>query len=130
MCLTMTSLSSYQISQNFFSKGLCKETLQIILVIKLSSHDSSLCVVPPVMKDKEQITNVSVLVNQLTNLFCEVEGTPSPIIMWYKDDVQVNGDLRICIIPCLCPWNKLFRCDFLINNSIRVLLWFLIMHFY
>nr|XP_045732354.1 hemicentin-1 [Mirounga angustirostris] len=54
--------------------------------------------VPPVIKDKEQITNVSVLVNQLTNLFCEVEGTPSPIIMWYKDDIQVTESSTIQIV--------------------------------
>ena len=58
--------------------------------------------VPPVIKDKEQVTNVSVLVNQPTSLFCEVEGTPSPIVMWYKDDVQVNGDAQICVHHCLC----------------------------
>ncbi|KAJ8794802.1 hypothetical protein J1605_018795 [Eschrichtius robustus] len=51
--------------------------------------------VPPVIKDKEQVTNVSVLVNQLTSLICEVEGTPSPIIMWYKDDVQVTESSTI-----------------------------------
>ncbi|XP_048080805.2 hemicentin-1 isoform X4 [Ursus arctos] len=54
--------------------------------------------VPPVIKDKEQITNVSVFVNQLTNLFCEVEGTPSPILMWYKDDVQVTESSTIQIV--------------------------------
>ncbi|XP_044123231.1 hemicentin-1 isoform X1 [Neovison vison] len=54
--------------------------------------------VPPVIKDKEQITNVSVLVNQLTNLFCEVEGTPSPIIMWFKDEVQVTESSTIQIV--------------------------------
>ncbi|XP_047561044.1 hemicentin-1 isoform X2 [Lutra lutra] len=54
--------------------------------------------VPPVIKDKEQITNVSVLVNQLTNLFCEVEGTPSPIVMWYKDEVQVTESSTIQIV--------------------------------
>ncbi|VCW48578.1 unnamed protein product, partial [Gulo gulo] len=54
--------------------------------------------VPPVIKDKEQITNVSVLVNQLTNLFCEVEGTPSPTIMWYRDDVQVTESSTIHIV--------------------------------
>lgn len=48
--------------------------------------------VPPVIKDKEHVTNVSVLVNQLASLYCEVEGTPSPVIMWYKDDIQVHGD--------------------------------------
>ncbi|XP_057363933.1 hemicentin-1 isoform X3 [Manis pentadactyla] len=51
--------------------------------------------VPPVIKDREQVTNVSVMVNQLTTLFCEVEGTPSPIITWYKDDVQVTESSTI-----------------------------------
>lgn len=41
------------------------------------------------------MTNVSVLVNQLASLYCEVEGTPSPVISWYKDDIQVNGDGRV-----------------------------------
>ncbi|KAM6165457.1 hemicentin-1 [Erethizon dorsatum] len=54
--------------------------------------------VPPVIKDKEHITNVSVLLNQLTSLFCEVEGTPSPIITWYKDDVQVAESSTIQIL--------------------------------
>uniref|UniRef100_H0XAK9 Hemicentin 1 n=1 Tax=Otolemur garnettii TaxID=30611 RepID=H0XAK9_OTOGA len=54
--------------------------------------------VPPVIKDKEQVTNVSVLVNQLTSLFCEVEGTPSPIITWYKDDVQVTESSAVQIV--------------------------------
>ncbi|XP_006907796.1 hemicentin-1 isoform X1 [Pteropus alecto] len=54
--------------------------------------------VPPVIKDKEQVTNVSVLVNQLTSLFCEVEGAPSPIIMWYRDDVQVTESSTIQIV--------------------------------
>ncbi|XFG08582.1 hypothetical protein AB1E19_012206 [Capra hircus] len=54
--------------------------------------------VPPVIKDKEQVTNVSVLVNQPTSLFCEVEGTPSPIVMWYKDDVQVTESSSIQIV--------------------------------
>ncbi|XP_043342030.1 hemicentin-1 isoform X3 [Cervus canadensis] len=54
--------------------------------------------VPPVIKDKEQVTNVSVLVNQPTSLFCEVEGTPSPIITWYKDDVQVTESSSIQIV--------------------------------
>ncbi|XP_011902754.1 PREDICTED: hemicentin-1 isoform X2 [Cercocebus atys] len=54
--------------------------------------------VPPVIKDKEQVTNVSVLLNQLTNLFCEVEGTPSPIITWYKDNVQVTESSTVQIV--------------------------------
>uniref|UniRef100_A0A8C9DLV3 Hemicentin-1 n=1 Tax=Prolemur simus TaxID=1328070 RepID=A0A8C9DLV3_PROSS len=54
--------------------------------------------VPPVIKDKEQVTNVSVMANQLTSLFCEVEGTPSPTITWYKDDVQVTESSAIQIV--------------------------------
>uniref|UniRef100_A0A8C3YS46 Hemicentin-1 n=1 Tax=Catagonus wagneri TaxID=51154 RepID=A0A8C3YS46_9CETA len=54
--------------------------------------------VPPVIKDKEQVTEVSVLVNQLTSLVCEVEGAPSPIIMWYKDDVQVTESNTLQIV--------------------------------
>ncbi|XP_047609819.1 hemicentin-1 isoform X2 [Phacochoerus africanus] len=54
--------------------------------------------VPPVIKDQEQVTNVSVLVNQLTSLVCEAEGAPSPIIMWYKDDIQVTESNTIQIV--------------------------------
>nr|XP_044998229.1 hemicentin-1 isoform X3 [Jaculus jaculus] len=54
--------------------------------------------VPPVIKDKEQVTNVSVLVNQLASLSCEVEGTPSPIIMWYKGGVQVTESNTIQVV--------------------------------
>ncbi|XP_021098568.1 hemicentin-1 [Heterocephalus glaber] len=54
--------------------------------------------VPPVIKDQEHLMNVSVLVTQLTSLFCEVEGTPSPIILWYKDDVQVTESSTIQIL--------------------------------
>ncbi|XP_004706727.1 hemicentin-1 [Echinops telfairi] len=54
--------------------------------------------VPPVIKDKDQTTNVSVLLNQATNLFCEVEGTPAPIIMWYRDEVQVTESNTIQIV--------------------------------
>ncbi|XP_052593110.1 hemicentin-1 isoform X2 [Peromyscus californicus insignis] len=54
--------------------------------------------VPPVIKDKEHVTNVSVLVNQLASLYCEVEGTPSPVIMWYKDDIQVTESSTVQIV--------------------------------
>ncbi|GAB1285527.1 Hemicentin-1 [Apodemus speciosus] len=54
--------------------------------------------VPPVIKDKEHVTNVSVLLNQLASLYCEVEGTPSPVIMWYKDDIQVTESSTVQIV--------------------------------
>ncbi|XP_069890339.1 hemicentin-1 [Dipodomys merriami] len=54
--------------------------------------------VPPGIKDKDHVTNVSVLLNQLASLFCEVEGTPSPIITWYKDGIQVTESNTIQIV--------------------------------
>ncbi|XP_077013357.1 hemicentin-1 isoform X4 [Tamandua tetradactyla] len=54
--------------------------------------------VPPVIKDNEQVTNVSVLVNQQTTLFCEAEGTPSPVVMWYKGDDQVTEGSTVQIV--------------------------------
>ncbi|KAM4861104.1 hemicentin-1 [Thomomys bottae] len=54
--------------------------------------------VPPVIKDKDPVANVSVLQNQLASLFCEVEGTPTPVITWYKDDIQVTESNTIKIV--------------------------------
>lgn len=54
--------------------------------------------VPPVIRDKEHVTNVSVLTSQLASLYCEVEGTPSPVITWYKDDIQVTESSTVQIV--------------------------------
>uniref|UniRef100_H0WC62 Hemicentin-1 n=1 Tax=Cavia porcellus TaxID=10141 RepID=H0WC62_CAVPO len=54
--------------------------------------------VPPVIKDREHVMNASVLVNQPTSLLCEVEGTPSPIITWYKDGVQLTESSTVQIL--------------------------------
>ncbi|XP_021053028.1 hemicentin-1 [Mus pahari] len=54
--------------------------------------------VPPVIKDKEHVTNVSVLASQLASLYCEVEGTPSPVITWHKDDIQVTESSTVQIV--------------------------------
>ena len=102
-----THVNPWLIHVNVWQKPLqyCKViNLQLIKINgkKKPHYNSSLFAVPPVIKDKELVTNVSVLVNQPTSLFCEVEGAPSPIIMWYKDDVQVNGDIHICVHLCLC----------------------------
>ncbi|XP_044528060.1 hemicentin-1 [Gracilinanus agilis] len=53
--------------------------------------------VPPEIRDKGQVTNISVVLNQPTNLFCEVSGNPSPIIMWYRDDAQVTESSTVQI---------------------------------
>lgn len=50
---------------------------------------SSFLVVPPEIRDQEKVTNTSVVVHHPVSLFCEVSGSPFPIISWYKEDIQV-----------------------------------------
>ncbi|CAH2311914.1 hemicentin-1 isoform X2 [Pelobates cultripes] len=52
---------------------------------------------PPVIRDREKLTNVSVLLSHDTTLFCEASGSPLPLIVWYKGDTQVveNSDIQI-----------------------------------
>ncbi|XP_059334168.1 hemicentin-1 [Ammospiza nelsoni] len=45
--------------------------------------------VPPEIRDQDKVTNTSVVVHHAVSLFCEVTGNPSPVISWYKDDIQV-----------------------------------------
>uniref|UniRef100_A0A8C9UEL9 Hemicentin 1 n=1 Tax=Serinus canaria TaxID=9135 RepID=A0A8C9UEL9_SERCA len=45
--------------------------------------------VPPEIRDQDKVTNTSVVVYHPVSLFCEVTGNPSPVISWYKDDIQV-----------------------------------------
>ncbi|KAL9846109.1 hemicentin-1 isoform 2-T2 [Geothlypis trichas] len=45
--------------------------------------------VPPEIRDQDKVTNTSVVVHHPVSLFCEVTGNPSPVISWYKDDIQV-----------------------------------------
>ncbi|XP_063796284.1 hemicentin-1 isoform X2 [Pseudophryne corroboree] len=44
---------------------------------------------PPTIKEKEKLTNVSVLLNHATGLFCDATGSPSPLITWYNGSIQV-----------------------------------------
>ncbi|XP_023853786.2 neural cell adhesion molecule 1-like [Salvelinus sp. IW2-2015] len=46
--------------------------------------------VPPDLHDNESPGNVSVVLNQTTNLVCDVTGSPAPIITWYKDCFPVG----------------------------------------
>ncbi|NXE93182.1 HMCN1 protein, partial [Menura novaehollandiae] len=45
--------------------------------------------VPPDIRDQDKVTNTSVVVHHPVSLFCEVTGSPFPVISWYKDDIQV-----------------------------------------
>uniref|UniRef100_A0A673IBQ3 Hemicentin-1 n=1 Tax=Sinocyclocheilus rhinocerous TaxID=307959 RepID=A0A673IBQ3_9TELE len=53
--------------------------------------------VPPDIRDNGLLSNVSVVMNQPTNLVCDVTGTPVPVITWYKDGVEVvpSSDAQI-----------------------------------
>ncbi|XP_075038771.1 hemicentin-1 [Mixophyes fleayi] len=44
---------------------------------------------PPAIKDKEKLTNISVLLSHDTSLYCDVSGSPSPFITWYNGSSQV-----------------------------------------
>uniref|UniRef100_A0AAZ3SJS1 Hemicentin 1 n=1 Tax=Oncorhynchus tshawytscha TaxID=74940 RepID=A0AAZ3SJS1_ONCTS len=46
--------------------------------------------VPPDLRDNGSPGNVSVVLNQPTNLVCDVTGSPVPVITWYKDGVPVG----------------------------------------
>ncbi|KAJ1172187.1 hypothetical protein NDU88_004037, partial [Pleurodeles waltl] len=54
--------------------------------------------VPPEIRDKDKLTNVSVVVSQPTSLFCDASGSPPPIITWYKGDEQVVESASVQII--------------------------------
>uniref|UniRef100_A0A8C1K3P7 Hemicentin-1 n=1 Tax=Cyprinus carpio TaxID=7962 RepID=A0A8C1K3P7_CYPCA len=46
--------------------------------------------VPPDIRDNGLLSNVSVVMNQPTNLVCDVTGTPVPVITWYKEGAEVS----------------------------------------
>ncbi|KAM9324527.1 hemicentin-1 [Gastrophryne carolinensis] len=53
---------------------------------------------PPVIKDKEGSTNVSVLMNHNMVLFCDATGSPMPLIVWYNGSTQVIEDDNVQIL--------------------------------
>nr|XP_055041763.1 hemicentin-1 isoform X2 [Misgurnus anguillicaudatus] len=54
--------------------------------------------VPPDIRDSGLPFNVSVAMNQPTNLVCDVTGTPVPVITWYKDGVVVASSSNVQIL--------------------------------
>ncbi|XP_018408468.1 PREDICTED: hemicentin-1 [Nanorana parkeri] len=53
---------------------------------------------PPAIKDKEQLTNVSILLSHETSLFCDANGSPPPLITWYNGSTQVIESNNIKIL--------------------------------
>uniref|UniRef100_A0A3P8SLR6 Ig-like domain-containing protein n=1 Tax=Amphiprion percula TaxID=161767 RepID=A0A3P8SLR6_AMPPE len=52
--------------------------------------------VPPDFRDSETPGNMSVVQSQPTSLMCDVTGSPTPVITWYKDGTPV-GEIQINI---------------------------------
>lgn len=46
--------------------------------------------VPPDFRDSETPGNVSLVLSQSTSLVCDVTGSPTPVITWYKDGTPVG----------------------------------------
>ncbi|XP_031169752.1 hemicentin-1 isoform X2 [Sander lucioperca] len=54
--------------------------------------------VPPVFRDRETPGNVSLVLSQSTSLVCDVIGSPTPVITWYKDGAPVVSSNSIQIL--------------------------------
>ncbi|XP_034738598.1 hemicentin-1 isoform X2 [Etheostoma cragini] len=54
--------------------------------------------VPPVFRDSETPGNVSLVLSQSTSLLCDVIGSPTPVITWYKDGAPVVSSNSIQIL--------------------------------
>ncbi|XP_034035488.1 hemicentin-1 [Thalassophryne amazonica] len=54
--------------------------------------------VPPDFRDGDPSGNMTVILNQHTNLICDVIGSPTPIITWYKDGTLVLSSNNVQIL--------------------------------
>ncbi|XP_056379622.1 hemicentin-1 isoform X2 [Hyla sarda] len=54
--------------------------------------------VPPVIKDKDKLTNISILLNHDVSLYCDATGSPPPLITWYNGTTQVIGSNNVLIL--------------------------------
>ncbi|XP_047443825.1 hemicentin-1 isoform X2 [Mugil cephalus] len=54
--------------------------------------------VPPDFRDSETPGNISVVLSQPTNLVCDVTGSPTPVITWYKDGTPVVASSSVQIL--------------------------------
>ncbi|XP_069009305.1 hemicentin-1 [Embiotoca jacksoni] len=54
--------------------------------------------VPPDFRDRETPGNLSVVLSQPTSLMCDVTGSPTPVITWYKDGSLVVAGSSVQIL--------------------------------
>ncbi|XP_038571299.1 hemicentin-1 isoform X3 [Micropterus salmoides] len=54
--------------------------------------------VPPDFRESETPGNVSLVLSQSTSLVCDVTGSPTPVITWYKDGILVVASNSIKIL--------------------------------
>ncbi|CAG11611.1 unnamed protein product [Tetraodon nigroviridis] len=54
--------------------------------------------VPPDFTDNEVSRNVSLVLSQSTSLVCDVTGSPSPVITWYKEEMPVVASDNVQIL--------------------------------
>ncbi|XP_031715320.1 hemicentin-1 isoform X1 [Anarrhichthys ocellatus] len=54
--------------------------------------------VPPFFRDEETPGNVSLVLSQSTSLVCDVIGSPTPVVTWYKDGTPVFASNSIQIL--------------------------------
>uniref|UniRef100_A0A3Q1B6M5 Hemicentin-1 n=1 Tax=Amphiprion ocellaris TaxID=80972 RepID=A0A3Q1B6M5_AMPOC len=54
--------------------------------------------VPPDFRDRETPGNMSVVQSQPTSLICDVTGSPTPVITWYKDGTPVVASSSVQIL--------------------------------
>ncbi|XP_040264776.1 hemicentin-1 isoform X1 [Bufo bufo] len=53
---------------------------------------------PPAIKEKEKLTNISVLLNHDVNLYCDATGSPPPLITWYNGTTQVVESNNVLVL--------------------------------
>ncbi|KAG9483371.1 hypothetical protein GDO78_009341 [Eleutherodactylus coqui] len=53
---------------------------------------------PPAIKDKEKLTNISVLLNHDVSLYCDATGSPPPVITWYNGSTKIIASNKVLIL--------------------------------
>ncbi|XP_061539337.1 LOW QUALITY PROTEIN: hemicentin-1 [Phycodurus eques] len=54
--------------------------------------------VPPTLRDSDASGNLSVVQSQPTNLACDITGSPTPVITWFRDGIPVEASNSIEIL--------------------------------